>query len=105
MINKQNIGYFTFFMNDKNDDNYDLNKNHNKIYKNYLIQYSNKFNTKNRFINYKEIDYNDIPKNIWMIYIKDITIEKFNVPEKLKNYSIKNKYFYNRIELYLLERL
>ena len=105
MINKQNIGYFTFFMNDKNDDNYDLNKNHNKIYKNYLIQYSNKFNTKNRFIDYKEIDYNDIPKNIWMIYIKDITIEKFNVPEKLKNYSIKNKYFYNRIELYLLERL
>ena len=92
-------------MNDENDANYDLNINHNKIYKNYLMQYSNKFNLKDKFIDYKEIDNYELPKNIWMIYIKDITIEKFNVPDELKNYSIKNNYFYNRIELYLLERM
>ena len=104
-INKRPINHFTFLMNDENDPNYDLNINHNKIYKNYIVQYSNKFNTKKRFIDYKEIDNNKIPKNIWMIYIKDITIENFNIPYELKNYSIKNNYFYNRIELYLLERM
>ena len=45
-INKRPINHFTFLMNDENDLNYDLNINHNKIYKNYLVQYSNKFNTK-----------------------------------------------------------
>ena len=40
-----------------------------------------------------------------MIYIKDITIENFNIPYELKNYSIIDNYFYNRIELYLLERM
>ena len=104
-INKRPLNHFTFLMNDENDPNYDLNINHNKIYKNYIVQYSNKFNTKKRFIDYKEIDNNKIPKNIWMIYIKDITIENFNIPYELKNYSIKNNYFYNRIELYLLERM
>ena len=35
---------------------------------------------------------------------KDITIEKFNVPDELKNYRLKI-IIYNRIELYLLERM
>ena len=52
-INKQQINHFTFLMNDENDANYDLNINHNKIYKNYLMQYSNKFNLKDKFIDYK----------------------------------------------------
>ncbi len=103
-INETKIMQYTFLMNNKNDLSNELYKNHNEIYKNYLIQYSRKSNLENKFIDYKTQTYDKLPERFWIIYLKDITNKNFVIPEKLTNYNILNKYFYNRVELYLLEK-
>ena len=103
-INETKIMQYTFLMNNKNDLSNELYKNHNEIYKNYLIQYSRKSNLENKFIDYKTQTYDKLPERFWIIYLKDITNKNFVIPEELINYNILNKYFYNRLELYLLEK-
>ena len=73
---------------------------------NYIIKNKISLNddSRNKFIDYKTQTYDKLPERFWIIYLKDITNKNFVIPEELINYNILNKYFYNRVELYLLEK-
>ncbi len=96
------------FINKSNSLNYSVlldanNKlNINNIYENYLNNYSKKLEFNLNFINY--LDKKTLPNDFWIIHIRDITEAEFKKPNNFLNYTIKEKKYFNRLELYKLEK-
>ncbi len=96
------------FINNSNSLNYSVlldanNKlNINSIYENYLNNYSKKLDFNLNFINY--LDKKTLPNDFWIIHIRDITEAEFKKPNNFLNYTIKEKKYFNRLELYKLEK-
>ena len=96
------------FINNSNSLNYSVlldanNKlNINSIYENYLNNYSKKLDFNLNFINY--LDKKTLPNDFWIIHIRDITEAEFKKPNNFVNYTIKEKKYFNRLELYKLEK-
>ena len=76
--------------------------NINNIYENYLNNYSKKLEFNLNFINY--LDKKTLPNDFWIIHIRDITVAEFKKPNNFLNYKIKEKKYFNRLELYKLEK-
>ena len=95
-INKSNSLNYSVFL----DANNKLNIN--SIYENYLNNYSKKLEFNLNFINY--LDKKTLPNDFWIIHIRDITEAEFKKPNNFLNYTIKEKKYFNRLELYKLEK-
>ena len=54
------------------------------------------------FINY--LDKKTLPNDFWIIHIRDITETEFKKPNTFLNYTIKEKKYFNRLELYQLKK-
>ena len=105
---KPEIGKTLKFINKSNSLNYSvlLNGNNelniNDIYENYLNNYTKKLKFNLNFINY--LDKKTLPNDFWIIHIRDITVAEFKKPNNFLNYKIKEKKYFNRLELYKLEK-
>ena len=53
-------------------------------------------------INY--LDKKSLPNDFWIIHIRDITETEFKKPNNFLNYTIKEKKYFNRLELYQLKK-
>ena len=94
-IDKSEIKKFTF----KEDNRYAINTN--LIIKNYLFKSIENLSLNINYFSYDKIT-KDKPNIIWMIYLKDTRVEEFKIPEELTNYKIKERIYFNRVELYML---
>ena len=105
---KPEIGKTLKFINKSNSLNYSVlldgnNKlNINNIYENYLNNYTKKLKFDLNFINY--LDKKTLPNDFWIIHIRDITETEFKKPNNFLNYTIKEKKYFNRLELYQLKK-
>jgi uncharacterized membrane protein len=105
---KPEIGKTLKFINKSNSLNYSVlldgnNKlNINNIYENYLNNYTKKLKFDLNFINY--LDKKTLPNDFWIIHIRDITDTEFKKPNNFLNYTIKEKKYFNRLELYQLKK-
>ena len=105
---KPEIGKTLKFINKSNSLNYSVlldvdNKlNINNIYENYLNNYTKKLKFDLNFINY--LDKKTLPNDFWIIHIHDITEAEFKKPNNFLNYTIKEKKYFNRLELYQLKK-
>ena len=105
---KPEIGKTLKFINKSNSLNYSVlldgnNKlNINDIYENYLNNYTKKLKFDLNFINY--LDKKTLPNDFWIIHIRDITDTEFKKPNNFLNYTIKEKKYFNRLELYQLKK-
>ena len=96
------------FINKSNSLNYsillDVNNelNINDIYENYLNNYTKKLKFNLNFINY--LDKKTLPNDFWIIHIRDITETEFKKPNNFLNFTIKEKKYFNRLELYQLKK-
>jgi len=105
---KPEIGKTLKFINKSNSLNYSVlldgnNKlNINNIYENYLNNYTKKLKFNLNFINY--LDKKTLPNDFWIIHIRDITETEFKKPNNFLNYTIKEKKYFNRLELYQLKK-
>ena len=105
---KPEIGKTLKFINKSNSLNYsillDVNNelNINDIYENYLNNYTKKLKFNLNFINY--LDKKTLPNDFWIIHIRDITETEFKKPNNFLNYTIKEKKYFNRLELYQLKK-
>ena len=77
--------------------------NINFVYENYLKKYSEKINKDLVFFDYE--NNSKLPNNLWLIYITDITEEKFTKPVELENYEISSVKALNHLELYQLKKI
>ena len=69
------------------------------------IIFSNTLKKKKFKINYfNNLNINSKPDKTWILYFKDITNEKFEIPKVFDNYKIQRKVSLNRLDLILLER-
>ena len=96
VINKSNSLNYSVLL----DVNNKLNIN--TIYENYLNNYSKKLEFNLNFINY--LDKKTLPNDFWIIHIRDITETEFKKPNNFLNYTIKEKKYFNRLELYQLKK-
>ena len=96
VINKSNSLNYSVLL----DVNNKLNIN--TIYENYLNNYSKKLEFNLNFINY--LDKKTLPNDFWIIHIRDITVAEFKKPNNFLNYKIKEKKYFNRLELYQLKK-
>ena len=55
------------------------------------------------FFDYK--NNSKLPNNLWLIYITDITEEKFTKPIELEDYKISSVKALNHLELYQLKKI
>lgn len=105
---KPEIGKTLKFINKSNSLNYSilLNVNNelniNDIYENYLNNYTKKLKFNLNFINY--LDKKTLPNDFWIIHIRDITETEFKKPNNFLNFTIKEKKYFNRLELYQLKK-
>ena len=105
---KPEIGKTLKFINKSNSLNYsvllDVNNklNINNVYENYLNNYTKKLKFDLNFINY--LDKKSLPNDFWIIHIRDITDTEFKKPNNFLNYTIKEKKYFNRLELYQLKK-
>ena len=105
---KPEIGKTLKFINKSNSLNYSVlldgnnELNINDIYENYLNNYTKKLKFNLNFINY--LDKKTLPNDFWIIHIRDITVAEFKKPNNFLNYKIKEKKYFNRLELYKLEK-
>ena len=105
---KPEIGKTLKFINKSNSLNYsvllDVNNklNINNVYENYLNNYTKKLKFDLNFINY--LDKKPLPNDFWIIHIRDITDTEFIKPNNFLNYTIKEKKYFNRLELYQLKK-
>ena len=77
--------------------------NINFVYENYLKKYSEKINKDLVFFDYE--NNSKLPNNLWLIYITDITEEKFTKPVELEDYAISSVKVLNHLELYQLKKI
>ena len=99
-MKKMNVTNYSFII---NDDNQSLSLlPFYDPYKNYLEKYSIKISKNFKYIDYK--DENKLPDNLWLIYITDVTNEKFKKPEQLKKYDVNDKKSFNHVEIYKLKK-
>jgi len=96
VINKSNSLNYSVLL----DVNNKLNIN--TIYENYLNNYSKKLEFNLNFINY--LDKKTLPNDFWIIHIRDITETEFKKPNNFLNFTIKEKKYFNRLELYQLKK-
>ena len=105
---KPEIGKTLKFINKSNSLNYSVlldgnnELNINNIYENYLNNYTKKLKFDLNFINY--LDKKTLPNDFWIIHIRDITEIEFKKPNNFLNYTIKEKKYFNRLELYQLKK-
>ena len=105
---KPEIGKTLKFINKSNSLNYSVlldgnnELNINNIYENYLNNYTKKLKFDLNFINY--LDKKPLPNDFWIIHIRDITETEFKKPNNFLNYTIKEKKYFNRLELYQLKK-
>ena len=105
---KPEIGKTLKFINKSNSLNYSVlldgnnELNINNIYENYLNNYTKKLKFDLNFINY--LDKKTLPNDFWIIHIRDITETEFKKPNNFLNYTIKEKKYFNRLELYQLKK-
>ena len=105
---KPEIGKTLKFINKSNSLNYSVlldgnnELNINNIYENYLNNYTKKLKFDFNFINY--LDKKTLPNDFWIIHIRDITETEFKKPNNFLNYTIKEKKYFNRLELYQLKK-
>ena len=105
---KPEIGKTLKFINKSNSLNYSVlldgnnELNINNIYENYLNNYTKKLKFNLNFINY--LDKKTLPNDFWIIHIRDITETEFKKPNNFLNYTIKEKKYFNRLELYQLKK-
>ena len=91
-----NLDYsFVFVKNNPNNINF--------VYENYLERYSEKINKDLVFFDYENSS--KMPDNFWLIYITDITEEKFTKPFELEDYKISSIKTFNHLELYQLKKI
>ena len=93
-ISETNV--FTIKMSQKNINNI------NDVYENYILKYIEKKKFKINYFN--NLNINSKPDKTWILYFKDITNEKFEIPKVFDNYKIQRKVSLNRLDLILLER-
>ena len=86
---------FVFVKNNPNNINF--------VYENYFERYSEKINKDLVFFNYENSS--KMPDNFWLIYITDITEEKFTKPYELEDYKIGSFKTFNHLELYQLKKI
>ena len=99
-MDKMNIFNYSFVI---NNDNQPLSLFYmGAPYKNYLEKYSIKISQNFKYINYN--DEKTLPKDLCLIYITDVTNEKFKIPVEFKNYLIKTNLNFNHIELYCINK-
>ena len=105
---KPEIGKTLKFINKSNSLNYSVlldgsnELNINNIYENYLNNYTKKLKFDLNFINY--LDKKTLPNDFWIIHIRDITETEFKKPNNFLNFTIKEKKYFNRLELYQLKK-
>ena len=96
IANNNNLNYsFVFVKNNPININF--------VYENYLKKYSEKINKNLVFFDYE--NNSKLPDNLWLIYITDITEEKFTKPIKLEDYKIGFVKKFNHLELYHLKKI
>ena len=93
-INENKINKFTI------NDNKAIEKNTYEAYENYVLKYASYLNYDLDYFNYKTE--NPEINEFWIIYIKDTTNKEFELPVHLKKYKIKEKIYFNSLELILL---
>tara|TARA_A100001015_G_C15031584_1_gene733584 strand:- start:1225 stop:2682 length:1458 start_codon:yes stop_codon:yes gene_type:complete len=93
-INETKINNFTI------NDNKAIEKSTYEAYENYFLKYVSYLNYDLDYFNYKtkNLKINEF----WIIYIKDTTNKEFELPVRLKRYKIKEKIYFNSLELILL---
>ena len=77
--------------------------NINFVYENYLKKYSEKIDKDLVFFDYENSS--KMPNNLWLIYLTDITEEKFTKPFELEDYKIGSIKKFNHLELYQLKKI
>ena len=63
--------------------------NINDVYENYILKYIEKKKFKINYFN--NLNINSKPDKTWILYFKDITNEKFEIPRLFDNYKIQRK--------------
>ena len=76
--------------------------NTNKIYENYLLKYLNTTDSDLQYFSFNDIKKK--PKKLWVIYYRDTTKSKFQIPEKFIEYKIIDKKLLNNLNLFLLSK-
>ena len=71
-------------------------------YKNYLEKYSIKIGQNFKYINYENKQ--KLPENFWLIYITDVTNEKFKKPKQMEKYKVDDMKSFNHIEIYKMKK-
>ena len=77
--------------------------NINFVYKNYLEKYSEKIDKNLIYFDY--VNSSELPDDLWLIYLTDITKIKFTQPIELSDYKIESNKFFNHLELYKLKKV
>jgi hypothetical protein len=97
-MEKMNLLNYSFFINDENQ----LLLNNVDPYKNYLEKYSIKIGQNFKYINYENKQ--KLPENFWLIYITDVTNEKFKKPKQMEKYKVDDMKSFNHIEIYKMKK-
>ena len=58
--------------------------------------------SRTNYINYKNAK--KLPENFWLIYITDVTDEKFKKPKQLEKYDVDDMKSFNHIEIYKIKK-
>ena len=96
IINNSKTLSYSVLLDDNNE------RNINTIYENYLTNYSKKLKFDLNFVNY--LNKKTLPDDLWIIHIRDITEIDFKKPDNFLEYTIKEKKYLNRLELYKLKK-
>ena len=99
-MDKKDILNYSFVIVDDNQSS--LLKLFSKPYKNYFEKYSIKISQNFKYINYKNAK--KLPENFWLIYITDVTDEKFKKPKQLEKYDVDDMKSFNHIEIYKMKK-
>jgi hypothetical protein len=99
-MDKKDILNYSFVIIDDNESS--LLNLFSEPYKNYFEKYSIKINQNFKYINYKNGQ--KIPENFWLIYITDVTNEKFKKPQQLERYDVDDMKSFNHIEIYKIKK-
>ena len=99
-MDKMNIFNYSFVINEKNQSA--LLYLFSDPYKNYLEKYSIKIDQNFKYINYE--DEKKLPENFWLIYITDVTNEKFKKPQQLEKYDVDDMKSFNHIKIYKIKK-
>ena len=111
-VHKPDLKSTLIKINESNSKNYTLNLeatylSKNEVassFQNYIFKYKKIDNLNLNFINYANDNQKSQVKKLWIICLFDLNGQDCSLPNKLKNSDILNEFFYNSINLKLIEQ-